>query len=301
MAYLRSAAPWITVAVGALVITPHLVWLYANDFLPFTYATAGHERGLVSGLVSAPSYLAGAAAYVVVPVLLALAALRPSRDALVDIIAPATPQRRFAATAFWAPLLLPALVAPLAGVSITGLWSMPAWALLPVVLLSTPLARLDRRSLVRVAVVAVVLPPLMIAAAPAVAIFAHRSGDLSPAATQSRLLAQRVAHEWRRRTDRPLRTVAGEADLALGVAFYLPGRPMAYPDFNRTISPWIDPTRLRREGIAIVCQAADSDCLRAASTRGLSGPRVDVEIARYYFGMAGRSRRYAIIIVPPGS
>ena len=34
-AYFRSAAPWITVAVGLIVIAPHLVWLYQHHFEPF--------------------------------------------------------------------------------------------------------------------------------------------------------------------------------------------------------------------------------------------------------------------------
>ncbi len=41
-AYFRSAAPWITVAVGLIVIAPHLVWLYQHHFEPFSYAMYVH-------------------------------------------------------------------------------------------------------------------------------------------------------------------------------------------------------------------------------------------------------------------
>ena len=76
----------------------------------------------------------------------ALAAMRPSRAALPTCSGRATPERRLAAIAFWAPLLLPALVAPLAGIEI---WlrcgrCRPGRSL-PVVLLSSPLVSLDRR------------------------------------------------------------------------------------------------------------------------------------------------------------
>jgi hypothetical protein len=36
-----------------------------------------------------------------------------------------------------------------------------------------------------------------------------------------------------------------------------------------------------------------------ASAYGFGGPRVEVEIARRFLGVAGRSERYAIIVVPP--
>ena len=104
----------------------------------------------------------------------------------------------------------------------------------------------------------------------------------------SRLLAQRVAHEWRRVTDKPLRMVAGESDLAFGVAAYLPWRPSAFPDFNRKLAPWVDAARLKRDGVAIVCLAADPTCSLPAAALGLNGPRTEADITRTYFGTPGR-------------
>ena len=108
-----------------------------------------------------------------------------------------------------------------------------------------------------------------------------------------------MAHEWRRVTDKPLRMVAGESDLAYGVAAYLPGRPSAFPDFNRRLGPWVDAARLKRDGVAIVCQAADPTCGMPAAALGLTGPRTEAEVTRTYFGTPGRTGRYVIVIVPP--
>src|SRR5438874_8785102 len=36
--YFRSAAPWVTIAVGTLLLAPHVAWLVAHDFAPFEYA-----------------------------------------------------------------------------------------------------------------------------------------------------------------------------------------------------------------------------------------------------------------------
>jgi len=190
-------------------------------------------------LKSAGNYLIGALAYVALPLGCALAAIRPNRVIAADMIWPREPERRLAALAFWAPLLLPAILAPVVGFEITSLWTMSAWALLPVVLLSSPLIVLDRRPVLGTITIAIVLPVVMVAVAPLIAAKIHRNGG-TPAQMHSRLLADRVAHEWRRATDKPLRMIGGDSDLAYGVAFYLPGRPPAFPDFNRQLAPWVD-------------------------------------------------------------
>ncbi len=297
-AYFRSAAPWVTVAVGAVFVAPHVVWLAQHKFGAFTYAVAGHARSVASATGSALSYLGGAIAYVALPVLLVLGGARPGRDAVRDTLLPGEPDRRLAAVAFWAPLLLPAVAAPFTGIAITSLWSMSAWTLLPVVLLSSPLVVLGRQAVLVTVAVAAALPVVMTAAAPAISIAIHRGG-VAPAAAHVRLLADRVAHEWRRATDRPLRLVGGNADLAYGAAFYLPDRPVAFPDFSRRTAPSVTPARIAREGMAVVCFAADAACKSAAGAQGVSGRRTEVEVARSHFGTQGRPARYQITIVPP--
>ena len=137
-AYFRSAAPWVTVAVGALALAPHAAWLVANDFAPFSYAVVVHgASSLVSTLGAVGGYLAGSVGYVAIPLIIVYFAARPVSATVRDMAWPAQPQRRLAALAFWAVLLTPALVAPFTGVRLTSLWTMSAWTLLPVMLLSS--------------------------------------------------------------------------------------------------------------------------------------------------------------------
>src|SRR5260370_1025844 len=44
-AYFGSPVPWVTIAVGALALAPHVAWLIANDFAPFSYAIVLHRAG----------------------------------------------------------------------------------------------------------------------------------------------------------------------------------------------------------------------------------------------------------------
>src|SRR5215470_10766572 len=166
-AYFRSAAPWVTVAVGALALAPHVAWLIANDFAPFTYAVATHGAdSFATTFRAALGYLVGSAAYVAVPLVLAFAMARPSRATLADMAWPESPERRLAAMAFWAPLLLPAVIAPFLGVQLVSIWSISAWTLLPVMLLSLPRVAIARRDAVRVLAIAVALPFVMVVLAP---------------------------------------------------------------------------------------------------------------------------------------
>ena len=58
--YFRSAAPWVTIAVGALVLAPHVAWIVANDFAPFTYAVVAHSvRRVESGVCRRVGFLRG--------------------------------------------------------------------------------------------------------------------------------------------------------------------------------------------------------------------------------------------------
>jgi hypothetical protein len=86
---------------------------------------------------------------------------------------PADPDRRLAAAAFWAPLLLPVVGALASGTEITSLWSMSAWTLLPVLLLSPPALTISARDTRRLLTFAVALPLVMLLASPAILQFRH--------------------------------------------------------------------------------------------------------------------------------
>jgi 4-amino-4-deoxy-L-arabinose transferase-like glycosyltransferase len=298
--YFRSPAPWVTVLVGAIVLAPHLAWLYAHDFETFSYALKGQAqpKSFSEVVIRTAGYLAGGAAYVALPVVLAWINTRPSRAGLRDTLVPQEPDRQLAALAFWAPLLLPAFLALIFRIELTSLWTLPAFALLPVVLLSSPLIKIDRLALLRVVAFAVLFPLVALALAPAIAWSTHRAGVAPPAAHVS-LLAPRLAAEWRQATGKPLKIVGGSAELAYGIAFYLPGTPSAYPEFSRQLAPWIDPAQVMRDGIAIVCLTSDQGCLAGARAQGEAARVASVQIARRYLGAAGQPERYSFFIIPP--
>ncbi len=291
--YFRSAAPWITVAVGLVVIAPHLIWLYQHDFAPFGYAMTIHgDKSIAAAAYSVLGYLAGSLGYVAIPVIVVLAAARPSREAIAETVWPADTERRLVAAAFWGPLLLPTVGALASRTEITSLWSMSAWTLLPVLLLSPPAVTLRDIDTRRILAACVAVPLIMLIASPAIAIIAQ-CGDPPPASSQAGLLADAVERLWHAATPQPLRFVGGAGHLADGVISYAADRPRALPDM-----PQPDAAELAHSGMVIVCFAEDANCHDKASAQA-TARRVETDIVRNFLGFPGKLQRYTIFIVPP--
>jgi hypothetical protein len=292
--YFRSAAPWITIVVGAIVLSPHVVWLFRNNFLPFKYAVAVHgDKPFAETALAALGYFAGSAAYVAVPVIIVLIAARPRPKTIADMILPAETDRRLAAAAFWGPLLLPAVGALASGADITSLWSMSAWTLLPVLLLSPPDVTIKETDMRRILVAAVLLPWVMLIASPAIALNVQRKGP-SPVTAQASLLAGEIERLWHQTIPLPLRFVGGDSGLAAGVISYAVDRPRALPGM-----PPPDAAELSQSGEVIVCFAEDSNCKSNASAQNADARRIETEIVRNFLRMPGKPQRYTIFIVPP--
>lgn len=297
MAYFKSPAPWATIVAGAVALAPHLFWLVQHNFAPFTYAMIVHgEKPFAATALSALGYIAGSAGYVAVPLIVVAVMTRLQPAVLADMAWPRESKRRLAALAFWLPFLLPAVGAIVGRSEVTSLWSMPAFTLLGVLLLSPEgviVRAVDTR---RLLIAAIIVPLVMLIAAPVIAYIAQRNGP-SPASAQAHLLARQVEQAWHQMTPEPLCFVGGEADLAYGVVTYAADRPRALTDM-----PPPDAAALARAGAVYVCLAEDQGCRLKAAALALkaSGSRtVESTILRAFLRSPGKPQRYTLILVPP--
>ena len=299
-AYFSSAAPWITVLVGGAAMAPHLYWLIANDFAPFSYAVFVHgDASSASSFASVLGYLLGSVAYVSAPLLIVFFLARPTTEMTADMAWPASAERRLAAAVFWATLLLPALIAPLAGVRLTSLWSMSAWTLLPVLLLSSPLIYISHRDIAVLLAVAVAFPLIMIVLAPAIGFAVHRAG--SAAEAHSSLLAPPIERLWRETSHQPLKVFASTDVLSFGVPFYLHDHPRSVHVLDRPATPE-EEALIQKDGAVLLCPIDAASCLAGAMARAEMSPpgkRSEIKVSRRYFGREGRSARYVAITIPP--
>jgi 4-amino-4-deoxy-L-arabinose transferase-like glycosyltransferase len=299
--YFGSAAPYVTIAVGAAALSPHLAWLYMHDFAPFAYALESHPATIAEAFMSGVGYVAGALGYAAAPILLTAIVARPSRATIADMLWPDDPQRRLAATVFVLPLLLPALMAVVAAEKVVSLWAIASMTLLPVVLLSSSRIAIPRVAAIRILAIAAAFPALAILAAPVVAVATHLNGVPNYGA-QYRLVAEAARKVWRETTDRPLRLVGSYNNVLYGTVFYFPDRPSTFEIVTPSVTPWTDEARIARDGILLYCPAIENLCMDALNRRAADAPqsrRVDTEISRTFLGISGRPVRYVIVAIPP--
>jgi hypothetical protein len=295
--YFRSSAPWITVLVGIAVISPHIGWLEKHNFSPVDYAMSVHGgHSMTEAAVGALRYCFDAIAFVSVPIAIVLLAARPRTNTLLEIVWPANQSYRFIALAFWTTLVMPIVPALLWGIHIDAIWTMPAWTLLPVLLLSSHSVRLSRRSVRRIVGIAVLLPLAVLPVAPVAALVAFKRG-LPAQLTQTRMLAERVEAAWHTATSERLKYVGGNPDLAYGVVAYARGRPRELPTL-----PALQPALLQSSGFALVCKVTDDLCTQQSNQVASLNPtsqKIQIELARPFLGIAGRPQHYLLVLVPP--
>jgi 4-amino-4-deoxy-L-arabinose transferase-like glycosyltransferase len=298
--YFRSAAPWVTAGVFVAAVAPHAVWLIQENFPPITWVTTRRSSASFGDTLSAMvEYVAGTAGYASAAIALVLVFIRPSPRALAANAWPREDRR--AAALFWIPLLLPLAAALVTGTSLLSLWNTPALNLLPVMLLASPLIVVPRVAVLRIASVVTALTLVIVAASPLVAFVLLKTGVENHAA-YARLLMEATEREWRAATGRPLKMIAGPFALVSTASFYGTDAPSTFAHFSKYLSPWADDARIRRDGMAIMCD--DTWLCRhftdeVAARHGGASRRAEVTLTRRWLGFEGAPARFIIAIVPP--
>jgi hypothetical protein len=301
-AYFRSPAPWVTMAVGALALTPHLYFIATHGFSTVEFAMTAHLTTFADATQWSFYFLLGVLGYMAPAIVLNGFVTFPRLAAIKDMLWPANAERRFFIIALVTPFILAALVAIAVQARLDPLWSMSGMTLLPVVLLSSPLLSVNRAAAIRLTAMAVIFPLIMVAVSPAIAIVLHRNSLQNNYGTHYRLIAQAVQRAWQAQTSAPLRIVGSFRTVADGTNPYFPSRPATYAMTSPWRTPWVDEDRIKREGIAIVCPQPETDCMQALNayaTRYDAKVVEDVRLARHYFGTDDKPILYRIAIIPP--
>ncbi|MBV9261956.1 MAG: glycosyltransferase family 39 protein [Pseudolabrys sp.] len=300
--YLASPSPWISAITGIVVLAPHVWWLVETGYQPFTYAYIVHgTTGLGAVLLSLPGYLAGAIGYVALPTVLVLLLARPNRQQIAETLWPCDAELRMLAIMQGAFLLLPALWTPLFGIELTSLWSMQSWFLLPTLLLAPASTRLPRHAGKRLAIGIAIFTAVALLASPVLA-WINFSRPSKDDRGYSRQLAEDVTRQWQELTGKPLSIAIGDNNLAASVEFYGASHPDSVAFLDLKTAPWVTAERMRKEGWAGVCNAANANCIAGVSDFVAGNPRVarhNIEITPTLFGYRAPPATFAVILVPP--
>ena len=96
--------------------------------------------------------------------------------------------------------------------------------------------------------------------------------------------------------------IAGPFVLVSSAAFYGADKPSTLAEFSPYLSPWADSARIVRDGMAIMCEAADPNCLKAVeifSAISPGGRRSEVTLTRRWLGFENAPKRFMIATIPP--
>jgi MFS family permease len=287
----RSPAPYVMAAGAAIVIAPHLWWLMSargTVSLQFAQSVVNHEP-FDATLRNTIFYVLGAIAYAAGP-LIFLAALRPSRATLADIVWPADDDRRQALVLLLVPLALPALVNLVIPYRLTPDWTFPNWALLPIVLYASRDLLIDEAVVVRAGFVVLAATLAVLIATPVIAALRLTNGpDLyRPHFRQAVELAERLGGQ-------PVRLFWGSDSIVGGMPFYM-------PDAQRlSVDPLSAAGRAASSahGLAVICLIGDAPCQNVADALAKAGARTaSAALTRTYLGFSSRPLDIQITVIP---
>jgi hypothetical protein len=255
---LFTPGPYLTAAVALAVASPHVVWLFANDFLPFSYAAAraAPVRGPLDHLTHPLVFAAGQLLWLLPSLLIAVPLFRPKRS---EIVGPADDfDWRIVTLLAFGPAALLIAGSVVSGRGLVTMWGYPLWLFLGLWLVISARTVIDRPRLTRIAgawaIVTAIYAVAFVVQYAALPQIDHRyRASLFPGDR----LAETIADRFRRTTGQPLAYVVGSMWLGGNVGAYAAEHPRTVIDGKPERAPWIDLADLRRRGAAVVWSDGD--------------------------------------------
>ncbi len=256
---LATPGPWLAAAVALLVMAPHLVWLFQNDFLPFAYANAraAPSRGFIDHLLHPTVFALGQLLFLLPTLLIAAALVWPRPRTPLARTTDAFDRRIVTLLAF-GPAATTIALSALSGRGAIAMWGYPLWLFLGLwIVIEAPRA-LDPARLARVATTwCLVFATFSLAFIVNYSILPAIDHRYRAVFYPGDRLADELARRFRAATGRPLVYVIGSMWDGGNVAHYAPGHPRVLIDGNPARAPWIDPGDLRSKGAVVVWTAGD--------------------------------------------
>lgn len=250
---LGSYKPYLSLLICVLLLTPHLLWLWQNDFLPFTYAVSRSEEAvnLLQRIGFPLKFTISQLADMMPMLALSALVLKIGSGDTTKI-----PYKTLLFTFAFAPLLLNFFLSLLLGHRPLDMWGMPYLSFIPLWMMVTLKTDVTEKNLrvfatgwVCVFCLGLFAFYFNLAQAPSFG-FKPLRGHFPGAALSKALRAQ-----WQTATGKPLEYIISDAWLGGNVAIYAPdthNRPHVFIDGNTKASPWINPGDVTAKGALVL-------------------------------------------------
>jgi hypothetical protein len=252
---LATPGPYVAAAVALVVMAPHLVWLVANDFLPFAYADARalHFRGPLDYLIKPPKFLLSQLAFLGLSLLIAAPYLR--RDVRAEAgstVSADAFDRRIVTLLALGPVATVVVLSLLTGRDTVPLWGYPLWLFLGLWLVLNA-RRLDRVTAARITVVwGIVFTVTAAAFVVTYDVLPRYRNRYIAVLYPGEALGNEMSRRYRAMTGRPLAYVIGSMWDGGNIGHYAPEHPRVLIDGRPGRAPWIDIGDLLSRGAVVV-------------------------------------------------
>jgi hypothetical protein len=263
---LATPGPWLALIVALIIATPHLIWLYQTDFLPFAYAShrATALRGWFDHILHPAVFTASQVFFLLPSLFIAGALFWPKPKPPADAPVPDEFERRIVMLLTFGPGLAMITLAAVSGRGAVAMWGYPLWLFLGLWIVMVARTSFDADRIGRVvaawAAVFVIFVGVFIADYAVLPFIDHRyRAVLFPGDALGSTLTQRFCDA----TGAPLRYVIGTMWDGGNLAHYSPDRPQVLIDGAPARASWIDLADLRKKGAVVVWTQGDPSKLPA--------------------------------------
>ncbi len=300
-AYFTSPAPYVAIAVAALLLAPHLAWAFGHRLTTVTYVFEKQHFSTISALRIAGASLIGSLAFIGLAAAAfgAIAGRNSANMVRRAMAAAGSPRLRWLTVLALAPSLLTVLAGLAVNIKVSTNFLIPAFFFIPIaaiahsgVVVGAAQLVLLRRFVAGWFIAALVGAPVF-----AIVVF-QRQSDLT---TEPRAeIAAWATQAWQDAYHQPLKIAAGTAGYGLGLPFYSPDAPSLFDMFGPAATPWVTPERIASDGMLIVCQVADQACAaKAGELATPAGQHRAVRLAHTVLGWRSPEVGFDVFMRPP--
>lgn len=262
------------IAFGAflVVLTPHIVWLFGNDFRPFVFAA--REQGdttLANMGFRAVEFIVAQLLYVLPGYVIlvfwrrrgdGIPLLAVRRDSILG-----NQKGRFLAWTFIGSTGVALLLSVVVWSPLTSNWALPAHIVVPVLLASVLPAAMAQKHRHMARIVGTGFIAFMLALSPLIYQMQIKGGTANVDRPIRQMIAQ-VQTVWTDESGNDISYImADNLTMAAAAVFYVGNSdPLAIPISAAAVAPWIDRSSLATNGAHVLC--ARQDCLSGVDFSG---------------------------------
>ncbi len=294
--YFRSLSPYLSVAVAALIVAPHIYWLAMSGAPPMRYLARVSGQGLGQATSFAAGALAGSFAQNLLAVVLIGIAARGQPSGA------RTQRLELLIILVLAPLVLSIAAALALRTKISSNMLIGVFSLGPLLAIELFGARGLPRLRTWATRGAVVLSLGALLASPAIGFAKAWYGRDPEDREPRRELAEAATKLWREKTGLPLAYVGGSFRYDNAVAFYSQDRPHVFVRFDLFGNRWVTVDEIVRKGLLSVCIKTDDECLTSTQKySNIQASRSEVTLPHRAWGHRSKPVDFIVTVIPPAS